>query len=125
MCQQISKDDPAVSASSRFPSRAWVDTLVPSLGESLQHSFNLQTFARHISENPCSAPLLSTDCPRVPLAKLPPSGKKGLEMREEDPLHQSPMYFCGAHANHLLPSPLTTECALFVPNGKCTDAAHF
>lgn len=63
------------------PSRAWVDTLVPSMGESLQQSFKSQTFARHISENPCLALLLSTNCPRVPLAKLPPakeaSGNQG------------------------------------------------
>lgn len=45
MCQQISKDHPAVPASSPFPSRDWADTLVPSTGESLQHNFKSQPFA--------------------------------------------------------------------------------
>lgn len=54
------------------PSRAWVDTLMPSMGESLQHSSKSQTFAKQISENPCLVLLLSPNCPRVPLAKLPP-----------------------------------------------------
>lgn len=66
---------------SRIPGRAWVDAVVPTMGESLQHSFKSQTFARHISENSCFALLLSTNCPRVPLAKHTPlkeaSGNQG------------------------------------------------
>lgn len=54
------------------PSRASADVLVPRMGESLQHSFKSQTFARHVSENPCLVLLLSTNGPRVPLAKLLP-----------------------------------------------------
>lgn len=56
----------------QVPSRAWVGALVPSTGKSLQDSFKSQTSARHISGNPCLVLLLPTNCPRVPLAKLPP-----------------------------------------------------
>lgn len=68
--------------------------------------------------------LLSRNCPRVPLARLS-STKEVSGNQGGNPLHQTPQYFCGAHANHLLPSPLVTKHDLFVPVGKCTDAAHF
>lgn len=71
-CRPCQRPSSGPNLCSHIPSRAWVDTVVPSMGESLQHSFKSQTFARHISENSCFALLLSTNCPRVPLAKHTP-----------------------------------------------------